>query len=66
MKNKKFNVFLYNEMDICVASASAEIANDQSLDFLEFIQETTSFYVGKSDDNVSHAVDCFVFSIDNS
>lgn len=66
MKNKNFNVFLYNEMDICVASASAEIASDESLDFLEFIQDNTSFYVGKLDDNVSHAVDCFDFSIDNT
>ena len=66
MKNKNFNIFLYNEMDICVAAASAEIASDESLDFLEFIQENTSFYVGKLDDNISHAVDCFDFSIDNT
>ena len=66
MKDKRFNIFIYNEMDICVASASAKISNDDSLSFLKFIQDQTSFYVGKLDDNVSHAVDCFDFSIDNT
>ena len=66
MKNRKFDIFLYNEMDVCVASASAEISNEESIAFSEFIQGNTSFYVGKNDDNVSQAVDCFDFSIDNT
>ena len=64
MKRKKFPIFLFNEMDICLASSSIEITEHESLALLKLIENESSLYVGNFNDDVSLAIDCFVFSID--
>lgn len=66
MKRKKFPIFLFNEMDICLASSSIEITEHESLALLKLIENESSLYVGNFNDDVSLAIDCFVFSIDKS
>ena len=51
-------------MDICVASSSVEITEEISAQLSLFIGNENQLYVGKFNDEVSHAVDCFVHSID--
>ena len=64
IKQRKFPIFLFNEMDICVASSSVEITEEISAQLSLFIGNENQLYVGKFNDEVSHAVDCFVHSID--
>lgn len=66
MKQRKFPVFLFNEMDICLASSNIEITDEEATSVLKFIGNEKTLYDGKFDDDVSFAVDCFVHSIDKT
>lgn len=66
MKQKKFPVFLFNEMDICLASSTIEITDEEATSVLELIDNEKTLYNGKFSDDVSFAVDCFVYSIDKT
>lgn len=66
IRQKKFPVFLFNEMDICLASSSIEITEKDSSALLELIGNESLLYTGEFNDNVSLAIDCFVSSIDKT
>lgn len=66
MRQRKFPIFLFNERDICVASSSVEISEEDSSALLELIGDENSLYTGKFNDDVSFAVDCFDTSIDKT
>lgn len=66
IKQRKFPICLFNEMDICLASSSIDISEEDASAILEFIGDEDALYVGKYNDAVSHAMDCFVFSSDNT
>ena len=66
VKQKTFPIFLFNEMDICMASTKLFISDEDSLKLLEFIGDTESLYTGSTNDSVSFAVDCFIHSIDKT
>lgn len=66
INQRKFPIFLFNEMDICVASSTIEITKEISTQLSLFIGDETQLYVGEYNDVVSHAVDCFVHSIDQT
>lgn len=66
MKQRKFPIFLFNERDICVASSTVEISEEDSSALLELIGDENLLYTGKFNDDVSFAVDCFDTSIDKT
>lgn len=66
INQRKFAVFLFNEMDINLASSTVEITEEISNQLTSFIGAEDQLYVGKLNDEVSHAVDCFVYSIDQT
>lgn len=66
MKKRKFPIFLFNEMDICLASSAVEITEEISTQLSLFIGDKNQLYFGDFNDEVSHAVDCFVYSIDQT
>lgn len=66
IKQRKFPVFLFNEMDICLASSAVEISDEESTQLSLFIGDENQLYVGDFNDEISHAVDCFVHSIDGT
>ncbi len=66
MKQKKFPVFLFNEMDICLASSTIEITDEDSTSVIKMIENENTLYDGNFNNDVSFAVDCFVYSIDKT
>lgn len=66
LKLKKFPIFLFNEMDTCVACSELEITAEDSYNTINFIGDENLLYVGKFDNNASHILDCFCYSTDNS
>lgn len=66
IKQKKFPIFLFNEMDICLASSLIDISEEDSSALLELIGNENSLYVGNFNDDVSLAIDCFVSSVDKT
>lgn len=64
LKEKKFPVFLFNEMDICLAWATIELIEEDANHVLDFINQ--KLYVGSFTEEASHALDCFCFSVDNT
>lgn len=63
---KETPIFLFNEMDICVASSTISISEKESSSLYTFLGEQTSLYVGEFNSDVSFAVDCFDVSIDKT
>ena len=66
VKQKILPIFLFNEMDICMASAELYFSDEDSLKLLDFIGDTKSLSTGSFNDTVSFAVDCFIHSIDKT
>lgn len=67
MKQREFPVFLFNEMDVCVASSNINISDEDSSNLFDLIGDNSSLlYTGDFNDAVSHAIDCFDFSIDKT
>lgn len=67
MAQKSFPIFLFNEMDVCVASSTVNISDKDSLNLYELMGDNISLlYTGDFDDAVSHAIDCFDFSVDKT
>lgn len=66
LKRKKFPIFLFNEMDICVAWSELMLTDEDSYRAISFIGNEKKLYVGDFDDNASHILDCFCYSTDTS
>ena len=63
---KEAPIFLFNEMDICVASSTISISEKEVSSLHTLLGKQYSLYVGEFNDDVSFAVDCFVVSIDKT
>ena len=64
---KKFPIFLFNEMDICIASSSIDISDEDSATLFELMgNDSSSLYIGDFNNDVSLAIDCFVSSVDKT
>lgn len=67
MKQKSFPIFLFNEMDICMASSTINITEKDSIKLFELTGNDSSLlYTGDFNDTVSHAIDCFVSAVDKT
>lgn len=66
LKVKKFPVFLFNEMDICVAWTEFEITDDDSSKAIDFIGDLSELFIGDFDESASHILDCFCHSTNNN
>lgn len=66
MNQKTFPIFLFNEMDICLACSSVEITEEDSSAVLKLLENKDLLYSGDFNSDVSIAIDCFVSSIDKT
>lgn len=64
IKQRVFPIFLFNEMDICLASSSIILTDDIAIDLLNFIKCETDLYVGPFNEMASQTLDCFAASVD--
>lgn len=63
---KEALIFLFNEMDICVASSTITILEKEASLLRTLLGEQISLYVGEFNNDVSFAIDCFVSTIDKT
>lgn len=66
LKERTFPVFLFNEMDICLAWTNIELAEKDIYEILDFLQPESQLYTGPFTMDASHALDCFCYSVDNT
>lgn len=66
LKERKFPVFLFNEMDICLAWSTLELTEKDAYNALEFIGQESDLYVGSFTTEASHVLDCFGYSVDTT
>ena len=65
VQQKSFPVFLFNEMDICVASSIIQLNLNDSEKILSFIK-SEKLYSGNFDSLASAVLDCFEYTLDNA
>ena len=58
-------IFLFNEMDICVAWSNIRISKECSDRVVKLAAPFTDLYVGTFNDELSYALDCFGHSLGN-
>jgi hypothetical protein len=59
-----FPLFLFNEMDICLAWTNVELSQPNAKAVLDFLGQVKNFYVGPYVNETSHVLDCFTHSVD--
>ena len=65
VQQKSFPVFLFNEMDICVASSIIQLNLNDSEKILSFIK-SEKLYSGNFDSLASAVLDCFEYTLDKT
>lgn len=55
-------IFLFNEMDVCVAWGNATFSELEATKVFTFIGNISELYIGPFTEETSHALDCFCFS----
>jgi hypothetical protein len=63
---RRFPVFLFNEMDVCLAWTNLELTKDAASQVAEMLGDRGTLYVGPFTPECSHALDCFCYSTDNT
>ncbi len=66
LKERKLPIFLFNEMDICLAWTNVDLAEKDAYSVLDYLGEESQLYVGPFTNEASYALDCFCFSMDNT
>lgn len=61
---RKFPIFLFNEMDICVASAVIQLQIEDCEKILSFIKSEDELHTGSFDSLASAVLDCFEYTLD--
>lgn len=59
-------VYLFNEMDVCLAWCYAEFLESDTRKAISFFGPLDSLYVGPFSREASHCLDCFCFSVDST
>lgn len=59
-------VFLFNEMDVCLAWADAVLSEADAQAIQNFLHPEESLYVGPFSEKASYCLDCFCYSIDST
>jgi len=64
LRDRSAPVFLFNEMDVCLAWTNLTISEVESATALKLVQTDPALYSGPFTSSCSHALDCFGLSID--
>lgn len=64
LHERRAPLFLFNEMDICVAETTISFSEQSAHDALELMGELRDLYIGPFTDDASHALDCFEYTQD--
>jgi len=64
LNEKKIPIFLFNEMDMCLAWSNLELYENDALNGLKFIGKESELYTGPFTNEAPHVLDCFGYSAD--
>jgi len=64
LQERHIPVFLFNEMDICLAWTNLELTETDTSKISELVQQSEALYVGPFTPECSHVLDCFCHSAD--
>ena len=65
LKECKIPIFLFGEMDVCLAETTAVISEVEASAAVDLLGSESNLYVGTNPDIASHVLDCFCHSYDN-
>lgn len=65
-RERRLPVFLFNEMDVCLAWTNLELTEEASTQIVRMVGNAEELYVGPFTSECSHALDCFCYSTDNT
>ncbi len=66
LKEKTTPVFLFNEMDVCLAWTKLRVSESGALKIIELLSEPPTLYAGSLTSKCSDALDCFCYSVDST
>lgn len=66
INERKIPVFLFNEMDVCLAWSNLEISEDSAEKISNHVGDVSTLYAGPFTDECSLALDCFCYSVDST
>lgn len=64
INERKIPVFLFNEMDVCLAWSNLEISEESAEKISNHVGDVLTLYAGPFTDECSLALDCFCYSAD--
>lgn len=64
LEQRFFPLFLYNEMDVCLAWTNIKISEQNAKAVKDFLGQVKNFYTGPYVNETSHVLDCFTYSVD--
>lgn len=62
LKERSAPIFLFNEMDICLASSNISISKADASESISLLGSEPTLYTGKFDQSCSFALDCFCYT----
>jgi len=63
---REFPIFLFNEMDICLAWTNVRLTETDANSGVAFLGQNLQLYTGPFTAEASHALDCFGYSVDKT
>lgn len=66
LNERTFPLFLFNEMDVCLAWTNIELSAKDAFGILNFIGQDLGLYVGPFTHKEAHVLDCFCHSVDKT
>ncbi len=66
LSERRLPVFLFNEMDVCLAWTNLKLHEDAALQVASMLGDIDMLYAGPSTSECSQALDCFCYSADNT
>lgn len=66
LETRKARIFLFNELDMCVAWTELSLEDSNAAEVINLIGDFSRLYVGKVDGEGIHCLDCFSYTLVNS
>lgn len=66
LSDRSSTIFLFNEMDICVAWSKISITEQDAKSAFDFLDDISTLYVGPFKEEMAHTLDCFCYSLDST
>jgi len=66
LQERKSPIFLFNEMDVCLAWSNVSINETHASEAINLLEGAPDLYTGKFDQSCSFSLDCFCYSTDKT